>query len=178
MVHFQIKQHFCLKPTLSQKLVLISTKLWKINRRNLLLRFLKQANNFKDAIQILRRFPSPFSSNMGTFNLTGRSGWIWKVAEFSNLNQSALNTSCCCINKWRIDTTYAEWMWMKSWFSVAQKQKERRIFWDWEEPNQSYFTSLLLPASSLRGVIGSSDLCTSRSNRQCSNCLSQLSDCK
>lgn len=88
---------------------------------------------------------------MGTFNLTGRSGWIWKVVEFSNLNQSTLNTSCCCINKCRTNTTYAEWMWMKSCFSVARKRKERRVFWDWEEPSQSRFTSLLLPASSLRG---------------------------
>lgn len=88
---------------------------------------------------------------MGTFNLTGRSGWIWKVAEFSNLNQSTLNTSCCCINKCRTNTTYAEWMWMKSCFSVARKRKERKVFWDWEEPSQSCFTSLLLPASSLRG---------------------------
>jgi hypothetical protein len=54
MVYFEIKQHFCLEPTLSQKLFLVSTKLLK-NKwgGDLLLRFEKQANNVKDNIQIL-----------------------------------------------------------------------------------------------------------------------------
>lgn len=91
---------------------------------------------------------------MGTLNHTGRSGWIWKVAEFSNLNQSELNTSCCCISKWRTNTTYTEWRWMRSWLCVSQKPEERGSFLTWRRTEPFMFPvlaphSILPPGSCL-----------------------------
>lgn len=87
-----------------KKLFLLS-QLQITNWRNLLLRFLKQINRFQDTVPILCHFLSLFSSNTGPLNHTGRGWWTWKVAQFSYLNQSTSNTSCCFINKGRINKT-------------------------------------------------------------------------
>lgn len=95
---------------------------------------------------------------MGTLNHTGRGGWTWKVAEFSNLNQSELNTSRCCISKWRTSTTYTEWRWMRSRLCVAQKPKERGSFLRRRRP-EPFMVPVLAPhspcltASCLRGPL-------------------------
>lgn len=52
------------------------------------------------------------------------SWWIWKVAEFSCLNQSTLNTNCCFISKWRINITYAEW---------NTEEKSLSAQWSWNK---------------------------------------------
>lgn len=107
---------------------------------------------------------------MGTLSHTGRSGWIWKVAEFSNLNQSELNTSCCCISKRR--------RWMRGWLGVAPKPKERGSFLGWRRAEPFTFP-VLAPHSILpRRALGSLDLCNTRSNWQSSNCPSQPPYCK
>lgn len=125
---------FCLKTSSFTKIILAFHKDIKKKLEKSLIKIFLKLFSFQDTIPILCHFLSPFSSNMGTLNHTGRSWWIWKTAEFSYLDQSTLNTSCCFISEWGRKHNLCWWNTedkpsdpgTNEWFQ--QKAKERSIF--------------------------------------------------